>query len=59
MLGGFAQHASGKRFVALAGKTTESFTVLDLMRLPLGILSGMGNTKGAQYLSPEHGLKSA
>lgn len=26
----------------LAGKTPESFAVMDLMRLPLGILSGMG-----------------
>jgi putative Mg2+ transporter-C (MgtC) family protein len=26
----------------LSGKTPESFSVLDLMRLPLGILSGMG-----------------
>jgi putative Mg2+ transporter-C (MgtC) family protein len=26
----------------LSGKTAESFSVLDLMRLPLGILSGMG-----------------
>src|SRR5581483_5367330 len=28
--------------VALAGRTSDSFVMLDLMRLPLGILSGMG-----------------
>jgi putative Mg2+ transporter-C (MgtC) family protein len=28
--------------LATAGKTPESFSVLDLMRLPLGILTGMG-----------------
>jgi putative Mg2+ transporter-C (MgtC) family protein len=28
--------------MAVSGKTTESFAVLDLMRLPLGILTGMG-----------------
>jgi uncharacterized membrane protein YhiD involved in acid resistance len=28
--------------LAVAGKTPDSFVVLDLMRLPLGILSGMG-----------------
>jgi putative Mg2+ transporter-C (MgtC) family protein len=26
----------------IAGKSSNSFAVLDLMRLPLGILSGMG-----------------
>ena len=29
--------------LAVAGKTPDSFVVLDLMRLPLGILSGMGS----------------
>jgi putative Mg2+ transporter-C (MgtC) family protein len=28
--------------LATVGKTTDSFSVLDLMRLPLGILTGMG-----------------
>jgi hypothetical protein len=26
----------------LSGKTSESFAVMDLMRLPLGILTGVG-----------------
>src|SRR5262244_3298753 len=34
----------------LAGKTPESFSVMDLMRLPLGILTGVGFIGGGTIL---------
>src|SRR3984885_4498102 len=36
--------------LAVAGKATDSFVVLDLMRLPLGILTGMGFIGGGAIL---------
>ena len=46
----------------LSGKTAESFAVLDLMRLPLGILSGMGFIGAGAIVrkgSLVHGLTTA
>ena len=46
----------------VAGKTPESFAVLDLMRLPLGILSGMGFIGAGAIVrkgSLVHGLTTA
>jgi len=37
-------------FLATAGKPSDSFVVLDLMRLPLGILTGMGFIGGGAIL---------
>ena len=36
--------------LATAGKSADSFVVLDLMRLPLGILTGMGFIGGGAIL---------
>jgi hypothetical protein len=36
----------------IAGKKPDSFAVLDLMRLPFGILSGMGFTGADRSLPP-------
>jgi putative Mg2+ transporter-C (MgtC) family protein len=38
------------KLLALGGKTTGSFAVTDVMRLPLGILSGMGFIGGGVIL---------
>src|SRR3954453_19606148 len=46
----------------VAGKTPESFAVLDLMRLPLGILTGMGFIGGGAILrkgETVHGVTTA
>jgi putative Mg2+ transporter-C (MgtC) family protein len=46
----------------ISGKTSESFSVLDLMRLPLGILSGMGFIGAGAIVrkgSLVHGLTTA
>ena len=44
------------------GKTSDSFVVLDLMRLPLGILTGVGFIGGGAILrrgDDVHGLTTA
>jgi len=40
--------------LAIRGKTQDSFAVLDLMRLPLGILTGMGFIGGGAILKKEN-----
>jgi putative Mg2+ transporter-C (MgtC) family protein len=48
--------------VPMTGKTPESFAVLDLMRLPLGILTGMGFIGGGAILKKGdmvHGVTTA
>src|SRR4051794_11981968 len=46
----------------MTGKTPESFAVLDLMRLPLGIFTGMGFIGGGAILRKDetvHGVATA
>ena len=46
----------------MAGKTSSSFAVMDLMRLPLGILSGMGFIGAGAIVRKDslvHGLTTA
>lgn len=42
--------------LAVNGKGPDSFSVMDIMRLPLGILSGMGFIGGAVILRREQGV---
>jgi hypothetical protein len=51
-----------KLLLPVSGKTSESFSVLDLMRLPLGILTGMGFIGAGAIVkrgSLVHGLTTA
>ena len=43
----------------LAGKAVNSFVVMDLMRLPLGILSGMGFIGAGAILRKEDAVAAA
>ena len=48
--------------LSMAGKTSSSFAVMDLMRLPLGILSGMGFIGAGAIVRKDslvHGLTTA
>jgi putative Mg2+ transporter-C (MgtC) family protein len=42
--------------LAVGGKGPDSFSVMDVMRLPLGILSGMGFIGGAAILRRDEGI---